>query len=150
MAHNYPVLYRQELAGPRNSGAIAGMLHQLASSTASKPQTVNHVAHTLRKAEIPLVAALLGALNAELAGGLDFHRVPIDAAVGGVGLALGLLQAGEDISHEWTNAGMAGLSVFAYRKTDAWLRARRAAGSSTVHGEGSIGVDPILDAARNL
>ena len=120
---------------------------------------VHHAAHTLRQLEVPLVGAALGAVHAELVNGLDFHKVPIDAAVGVVGLILGIANAGGDLSHEFTNAGTAGLTVFAFRKTNAFLAAKKGDMSKRgvkarirgdFEGDEDIGVDPVIEAASKL
>lgn len=108
-----------------------------------------------------LVGGLLGAASVQLKTGLDVKKVPIDAVVGALGLVGGAALAHEEFGKDLANAGAAGLSIFAYRKTQAFLAEKaRAAGKTPgfeVHGDdehfahGDFGAeDPIVQAARFL
>lgn len=108
-----------------------------------------------------LVGGLLGAASVQLKTGLDVKKVPIDAAVGVIGLIGGAAMAHEEFGVDLRNAGAAGLSVFAYRKTQAFLAEKAKAAGKTpgfeVHGDdegfvnGDAGAeDPIVAAARFL
>jgi hypothetical protein len=109
-----------------------------------------------------LVGGLLGAASVELKTGLDVKKVPIDAVVGVLGLVGGAAMAHEEFGVDLRNAGASALSVFSYRKTQAFLAAKKTAAGGTpgftVHGDdegfvphGDIGAeDPIIAAARFL
>lgn len=107
-----------------------------------------------------LMGGLLGAASVHLKTGLDVKKVPLDGAVGVLGLVGGAALAHEEFGKDLANAGAAGLTVFAYRKTQAFLAEKaRAAGKTPgfeVHGDdeafvnGEIGEDPIVAAARFL
>lgn len=108
-----------------------------------------------------LVGGLLGAASVQLKTGLDVKKVPIDAVVGALGLVGGAALAHEEFGKDLANAGAASLSIFAYRKTQAFLAEKaRAAGKTPgfeVHGDdegfvhGDFGAeDPIVSAARFL
>ncbi len=101
------------------------------------------------------VGGIMGAIHAELKGGLDPHGMPIDlttSAVAGV-MALGL--SGEEFSHDMANISAASMTVFTFRKADAFLsekKAARIAGETSMAGESTdFGAeDPILRKARAL
>lgn len=103
-----------------------------------------------------VVGSVLGAIHAELKAGLDPHGVPIDAVVAVGGIAGALMYAGEEYAPDLRNVGTAGATIFAYRKTDAFLsekKAARIAGETDMSGESGFDVgaeDPIASLARNL
>jgi len=108
-----------------------------------------------------LVGGILGAASVQLKTGLDVKKVPLDAVVGVLGLLGGAAMAHEEYGVDLRNAGATGLSVFAYRKTQAFLAEKaRKAGKTPgfeVHGDdegfvhGDVGQeDPIIAAARFL
>ena len=113
--------------------------------------------------EALLVAGILGAASVELPQGLDHQGIPIDAALGVTNLVAGVAFAHEEFGSDLRNAGSACLAVFAYRKTQDLLAAKKrarggvpgfqAAKTSTVHGDydySSMGEDPIIAAAKLL
>jgi hypothetical protein len=72
--------------------------------------------------ESVIVGAGLGALHASLETGLDYKKVPIDAAAGAVLMVAGVALATEEYGKDLSNAGAAALTVFAFRKgNDAML-----------------------------
>lgn len=110
-----------------------------------------------------LVGALLGAANVELTNGLDFHSVPLDLAVGAAGIVGALLMANESVARDLRNAGAAGLTVYAFRKTQELLASAKAKkglpvktkiagefGADNDIGADDMGVDPIIAAAQAL
>lgn len=108
-----------------------------------------------------LVGGLLGAASVQLKTGLDVKKIPLDAVVGALGLVGGAALAHEEFGKDLANAGAAGLSIFAYRKTQAFLAEKaRAAGKTPgfeAHGDdegfvhGDFGAeDPIITASRFL
>lgn len=74
-----------------------------------------------------LTGAALGAVNAELVGGLDPHGVPVDLAVAALAGAGALASSGEDYAHDLRNIGTAAITVFSFRKTDGFLSEKKAA-----------------------
>lgn len=65
-----------------------------------------------------LVGGILGAVHAQLPGGLDFKKVPIDAVAGVLGIAAGAVGAQMEVGKDLQNAGAAALAVFAFRKSN--------------------------------
>lgn len=65
-----------------------------------------------------LVGGILGAVHAQLPGGLDFKKIPIDAVAGVLGIAAGAVGAQMEVGKDLQNAGSAALAVFAFRKTN--------------------------------
>ena len=108
-----------------------------------------------------LVGGILGVASVQLKTGLDMKKVPLDAAVGVLGLIGGAAMAHEEFGADLGNAGSAALTVFAFRKTQQYMADKaRAAGKTPgfeVHGDddegfvhGDSGEDPIVAAARFL
>lgn len=110
-----------------------------------------------------LVGGLLGALSVELPTGLDYKKVPIDAAGGALALAAGVAMAHEEFGADLRNAGACALGIFGYRKTQDLLAEKRrqqgktpgfmaAKAQTTAHGDfgAESGEDPIVTAARML
>lgn len=108
-----------------------------------------------------LVGGLLGAASVHLKTGLDVKKVPLDAVVGALGIVGGAAMAHEEFGVDLRNTGAAALSVFAYRKTQAYLAEKAKAAGKTpgfeVHGDDEHFVnhdfgaeDPIIAAARFL
>ena len=107
-----------------------------------------------------LVGGLLGALHAKK--GLDFKKVPLDAAAGVVGLIGGAALAHEEFGVDLRNSGAAALSIFGFRKTYDFLVAKMRAKGQEPGGKfagddegfvphGDFGAeDPIIAAARFL
>lgn len=97
-----------------------------------------------------MVGGLLGALNAQF--GLDMFgkKVPSDLVLS---VLTGVGSVGRS-STDLRNISVSAMSVFAFRKTDALVRAlsqSTATAGATVAGEPAIGgEDPIAVAARNL
>jgi len=110
--------------------------------------TAKHVVQTGQAyGEGVATGAVLGALNAELATGLDVQgKYPIDGAVALAGAVLPLLPMFHDVAADARNIGASAATIYAFRKTDKLLRAKRA-GMAGDFGAESTG-DPILDAAR--
>lgn len=129
--------------------------------------------HAFRQAgESVVVGGLLGYANATLKTGLDVGKVPIDAVVGVLGLGGRALMAHDGIASDLGNAGAAAAAIFTFRKTQAFVAAKRAekglptgaapasafkakAKFAGEFGGESFGVedfgeDPILAAARAL
>ncbi len=117
----------------------------------------NHLTHAAKHAvqtvqaygEGMATGAVLGALNAELATGLDLQgKYPLDAAVAAAGVALPLLPMFHDVAADVRNIGASAAAVYTFRKTDKLLRAKRAGVAGDFGHEGAE--DPILRAARKL
>ncbi len=68
--------------------------------------------------EALLVGGALGAIHAQLPGGLDYKKVPVDAVAGAVLLAAGAVGAQMEVGKDLQNAGAAALAVFAFRKSN--------------------------------
>jgi hypothetical protein len=113
-------------------------------------------AHAVRQAgEAVVVGAVLGAIHAELKGGLDPHGIPIDATIAAVSMVGAIAYAGEDYAADLRNVGSDALAIFTFRKTDALLSQKKAAaiaGEVDMAGEMTdIGTeDPVVAAARAL
>lgn len=109
-----------------------------------------------------IVGGLLGAASVHLKTGLDVKKVPLDAVVAGLGLVGGAAMAHEEFGKDLANAGAAAASVFAFRKTQAFLAEKARASGKTpgfeVHGDddesfvhGDFGAeDPVVHAAKFL
>lgn len=102
-----------------------------------------------------LVGALLGFLNAELAGGLDVpvmgKTLPLDLTIAAAGLVLPVLPLGvghaireAELTGDMQNIGAAAFTIATFRASDRFWRAKRAA----VHGDFSG--DPIDEAGKHL
>lgn len=123
-------------------GSAGGALHSKAKMTALAMRSGLEGAFT---------GAALGALDAELANGLDFHKVPIDAAVGVGGLAVAVLMSDEEYAQDACHVGAASLAVFSFRQSKKFLAGKKLAAIPSVAGEFSGETDdPILRAARRL
>lgn len=123
-------------------GSAGGALHSHARVTALALRSGLESAFT---------GAALGALDAELTNGLDFHKVPIDAAVGIGGLAVAVLMAKEDYAQDACHVGAASLAVFSFRQSKKFLAGKKLAAGPVVAGEfGAESEDPIVRAARRL
>lgn len=157
------------LAEVENSGApgVASIKRWLESAKGSSPmaRAKLHAAAAgqgLRQGgESLIVGGLLGAASVELATGLDVKKVPIDAAIGALGIVGGAALAHEEFGTDLRNAGAAALAIFSFRKTQTFLaEKKRAKGQKPgfeVHGDdegfvhGDFGAeDPIVAAARFL
>ena len=108
--------------------------------------------HTVQVAasygEAVITGGVLGALNAELATGLDVQgKYPIDAAVAAAGAVLPILPMFHDVAADCRNVGSNAAAIFTFRKTDKLLRAKRAGVAGDFGAEVS---DPILRVGRNL
>lgn len=109
-----------------------------------------------------LMGGILGAAHASLKTGLDFKKVPIDAAVGVLGLLGGAVAAHEEYGVDLRNSGAAALSIFSFRKVFALVAEKRKKSGKEVGGtftgddegfvpHGDFGAeDPIIAAARFL
>lgn len=116
-----------------------------------------------------LVGGILGAVHVQNKnGGLDVRlgksdtapKLPLDAAVGVLGLLGGAAMAHEEFGKDLANAGSAGLAIFSFRKTYELLAEKKVkkgeqpgGGFVRAHGEYSpeFGAeDPIIAAARFL
>lgn len=132
---------------------VTGTEHSIARLGAHATET----GHTLMQyGESVLVGGAMGAIQASRPEGLDYKKVPIDGAVAAIGAIAGVATANE-ASVGLRNAGAAAAAIFTFRKTDAFIKAKKTAGSATAHGEGDMGSDgdigaedPIIAAARNL
>lgn len=112
--------------------------------------------------ESVLVGGLLGVAHVELATGLDVKKVPLDAALGVLGLGAGVAFAHEEFARDMQNIGSAALTTFAFRKSfelAAKKKAERGGGLPGGHIAGEFDVvnygseqedDAILEAARQL
>ena len=88
---------------------------------------------------------------------MDFHKVPLDLAVGAAGIVGGLAMANEPVARDLRNGGSAGIAIFIFRKTQDFLAAKKSGvkrSSAKVHGDfgDDIGAetDPVLAAASKL
>lgn len=119
--------------------------------------------HALRQGgESLLVGGILGAAHASMKNGLDYEvkggHVPADAVVGVVGMVGGVVMANDGVGADLRNAGAAGLTVFAFRKTNELVARKNmqggAAAGKTLKAAGDsdvdIGEDPIVAAAKEL
>ena len=138
-------------------------------------QGAGHVVRT--SGESVVIGAGLGVLESKL-GSLDYqvgkHHIPLDAALGVLGMLAAVGMAREEVATDLRNAGATGLSVFAYRKGKEWAEKKKSGGSgdsggkggkAAVHGDigtvgyhgdpdevafGTYGSDPIEAAASKL
>ncbi len=117
----------------------------------------NHLTHAAKHAvqtvqsygEGAATGAILGALNAELATGLDVQgKYPIDGALAVAGIALPLLPMFHDVGADVRNIGASAAAIYAFRKTDKLLRAKRAGVAGDFGAEGQHSNDPIINAGR--
>lgn len=111
-----------------------------------------------------ITGALLGAAQAELTNGLDFHKVPLDLAVGAAGIVGALILANDgSVAKDLRNAGTAGLTIYAFRMTQQLLassKTKKGVVKARVAGEfdigadydvgADVGADPIIEAAKAL
>lgn len=111
--------------------------------------------------EAILVGAALGAAHVQLSTGLDVRKVPVDAVVGALGLLGGAAFAHEEFGVDLRNSGAAAATVFAFRKTYAFMAAKKTAAGGKPGGtfsgddegfvHGDMGAeDPVIAAARFL
>jgi hypothetical protein len=117
--------------------------------------------------EAGLVGGILGAAHAMLPKGLDIPvyggqmTVPADGIGALVGLGVSAYLGGSsEYSPDIRNAGASCMSIFAFRKSAAYIAEMQAAAGKTVNpaalpfsqhaGESSIGEDPIVRAARRM
>lgn len=121
--------------------AVGGNAH-LTQSAKNAVQTVQAYG------EGAATGAVLGALDAELATGLDVQgKYPIDGAVAVAGAVLPMLPAFHDVGADLRNIGASAAAVYAFRKTGKFLKAKRA----QMHGDfGAESDDPVVNAGRNL
>lgn len=132
MANNVPSsLTFGELSGSNMpSGAKAAIQRWFNSSAgpagdsqqSKKARAMLHArsaGETLRSGgESLVVGAGLGALHATLETGLDYKKVPIDAAAAGLLMVAGVVCATEEFGKDLSNAGAAAAAVFAFRKSN--------------------------------
>ncbi len=91
--------------------------------------------------EAGAMGAILGALNAELKGGLDAPGFPMDAASG----TLGMIGAAATGSEMMKTAGISALAVYGFRTFDTMLKIRK-----EFTGKGLFGKDePEMDNPEN-
>lgn len=113
--------------------------------------------HAVRQgAEAAMTGGLLGLLAAER-GSLDIHyqghEIPIDGlvALAGLGGAVFMARDPSGLSVDMRNVGSDALTIFAFRKAQAWrLKAKHGTSSSRMaahHGESD---DPIVTASQAL
>lgn len=97
--------------------------------------------------EALLVGGTLGAIHAKLPGGLDMkigtganiHQIPIDGAIGAMGLIMGVFGAQMEVGKDLQNAGAAATAIFAFRKTnDLIVTAQRKASGVTPGGGAAL------------
>lgn len=125
--------------------------------TSAKPH-VTEGAHVLRSVgESAIVGAALGYASINLKHGLDMpvpkttYNIPLDAAIGVVGALGAVAMAKEGIASDLRNASAAGVSIYAFRKMQAFAQEKHAAGPKKMTAHGDFGAeDPILAAARSL
>jgi len=131
--------------------------------------TMHHSAHAVRHGgEAIITGAVLGAMHVEMATGLDVKRVPVDLAIGVIGLGSAAVM-GDDTSQDLRNVGGTAMGVYTFRKVADMLAAKKIAAGTVpggskpgakVHGDfeaiqtGSFGADagedPIVAAAKRL
>lgn len=150
----------------RFRGGEAGSLKSVKDHTSEAGNALAQVGESI------VVGALLGAADVELAQGLDFHKVPLDLAVGVAGIAGGFAMAGEPVARDLRNSGCIGIGIYTFRKTRSLLEMKktkkgivktkttarvRGEVEGEVEGEGDTGaedigadVDPVITAARAL
>lgn len=98
-----------------------------------------------------VVGAALGAAQSKLPGGLDFHGIPLDAALGGIGVAAGVALADQEYAHDLRNIGTAGATIFAFRKMGDLIAAKTATAKVAGESRSDIGAqDPIIGLANKF
>jgi hypothetical protein len=110
----------------------------------SRPETKLEAAlATLRQgSEGIMTGAMLGALSAHDA--LEPFGVPVDGAGGALLTVLGVFAAGHEASKDARNTGIAGMTVYSFRKVDKLLRVMGA------HMAGEDDVNDIDPNASNV
>lgn len=118
--------------------------------------TAREASLTVRQYGTGVVAgAAFGAIHAELKGGLDPHGIPLDGATALIGGLGAIVMASEEWAPDLRNLGTAGATIYAFRKTDAFLSQKKAAkiAGETDMGRETLDVgaeDPIVSLARQL
>lgn len=154
--HDFDFPYsRHEMTPYEKPNIFRRMIEKLTGSEHALTRAHAHVSETAlavrQIGEGVVVGAALGAAQAKLPDGLDFHGIPIDAALGGVGVIAGVALADQEYAHDLRNIGTAGATVFAYRKVADLMVAKAA--STKVSGESKTDIgaqDPILKLAGNF
>jgi len=114
--------------------------------------------------EALLIGGMLGAMSVELPSGLDYKGMPMDAVLGISALLGGVAFADQEYGSDLTNIGAAAMSVFAFRKTQDLLAARKKAQGKipgfqknqtmAANGEFDFGAepgeDPIVSVASRI
>jgi len=119
-----------------------------------KMHAISGVQAVRKGSEGVVVGGILGMAEVELTGGLDYKlteetEVPIDAALGVLGLVGSTMLAGESYAEDMANVGQSALTVFAYRKSkDYW--AKRAASPKGDIGFDGYSSDRIIRAASGM
>ena len=109
-----------------------------------------------RTSEGAATGALLGAIQATI--GLDAKfkgfKLPLDAVLWGMFTGAGIKMAGRSLAEDSLTIGSNCMAIFSFRKTGELLGMK--SGVSKMAGEfgedssDSYGVDPIIEAAKNL
>jgi hypothetical protein len=97
------------------------------------------------------VAAVLGLLVAKRGPTVQLSAttpaIPVDLALGLIGVAGGLFLADSDVSHDLRNIGTAGVTIYTYRTVQKLINPS----GTVVAGEPVMGAeDPVIAAARLL
>lgn len=113
-------------------------------------------AQAMRKGgEGVVMGCTLGAASVYFKRGLDMHvgqmSIPVDAAIGVVGLVGSTVFAAEGYAEDMANAGQSALTVFAFRKSAEYF-AKQAAAPKAKGDFGFDGYssDRIIQAAANM
>ncbi len=145
MTSNLPVKAKSQLA--RWVETVGGTPDALARSV----EGIGGFSAALRQGgESIVVGGALGAIHGMSANGLDgLNDVPADAVLGAASLATSIF-APATVSPELRNAGAAAITVFAFRKTAAFVAEKRASaamsGECDMEGED----DALIEAAKGL
>lgn len=154
------VLHDQGIHLPRVSGSksifrkyadLATLGHATGLVKSAESQFgIDHVSAFFDSVERMGVGGVTGAglaVTSKMMGGLDQGNIPVDFVSSGALSVLGVLGARSRIGSVARAMGGSAMTVFAFRKTEEWLGARKA----SIHGEDDMGAeDPVIAAAREL
>jgi hypothetical protein len=154
------VLHDQGIHLPRASGSksmvrkyadlVTGGAATAAIRYGEQKVGVDHVSAFFDSVERVGVGGVTGAglaFFSKMFGGLDQNNMPVDLIGSGLSSLIGVAGARTKFGAIARTMGGSAMTVFAFRKTEEWLGARKA--SDGVHGD-EMGADAILDAAQDL
>lgn len=134
-----------------SKSTVRRWLEKVSGGSATMSEAAHHGVNAVREyAEASVTGAALGALNAELAQGLDIHGAPIDLGLAGVALALPLMPGFGDMARDIRTIGATSAAIFTFRKVDKMLRIKKGAMAGEFSGETVESQDPIVAAARQI